>query len=118
VCVNRVTEKVTFRLEICMGIGMVGIPQNLQEWVHLLWNTAGMEFIAAGNPQGVWKMCSHILLWSVDKPICGDRWGWKQNGAGTSGDGYKCLQESGWGWIQTARGRVGMGLKSCPHADL
>ena len=75
-CVNRVTEKVTFRLEICMGIGMVGIPQNLQEWVHLLWeyrghgtktcgNTAGTEFIVVGNPWGVFGKCAIIRFFSL-----------------------------------------------------
>jgi len=45
-----------------MGMGMTGIPRNPREWVQLLreyrgdgtktcGNTAGMEFIAAGNPQ-------------------------------------------------------------------
>jgi len=48
---------------------MAGITQNLQKWVELLWeyhgdgtttcgNTAGMEFLAAGNPRGVFAKCA------------------------------------------------------------
>jgi len=53
-----------YRIEICTGMEMARIPKNLREWVQLLqeycWdgtktcgNTAGMEYIAVGNPRSV-----------------------------------------------------------------
>jgi len=62
------------RLEICAGMGMVGIVQNhgksagmgtivagiLGDGTKTCGNTTEMEFIAAGNPWGVFRKCATI----------------------------------------------------------
>jgi len=52
-----------------MGTGMAGILQNVQEicgnGYSCCGNTAGMEFIAAGIPQGVFGKRANVQLFSL-----------------------------------------------------
>jgi len=60
-------------VEICMGIGATGILQNLQEicrnGYNCCENIAWMEFVAVGNPLGVFGKCATVSFKLVFRQI-------------------------------------------------